>query len=209
MKILVMRLDAPLQSWGTRSHWTKRETGREPTKSGIAGLLAAAMGLPRSEIPTIATKFKMGVRIDREGSLLADYKVGGSLNTKWEFKNMNPDYAWYIQDAVFTVFIDAGEQTDKIVTSLRKPVWIIYLGRKNCPLTAPPLVDIIEEDSLHKAILTYGAPEPGRRYVLDDPNGSSTRNDMPTGGKENAPRSVRVGITSTTLERISIMGATI
>ena len=40
--ILLLRLEAPLQSWGTRSRWDVRDTATEPTKSGIIGLLGCA-----------------------------------------------------------------------------------------------------------------------------------------------------------------------
>ena len=45
MAVLLLRLSAPLQAWGTEnSKFEIRKTGREPSKSGIVGLLAAALG---------------------------------------------------------------------------------------------------------------------------------------------------------------------
>ena len=41
---LCLRLRAPLQSWGTWSKYDRRDTGREPSLSGVIGLLAAALG---------------------------------------------------------------------------------------------------------------------------------------------------------------------
>ncbi len=40
-------LDGPLQSWGTASRFQRRGTNHHPSKSGIAGLLAAALGVPK------------------------------------------------------------------------------------------------------------------------------------------------------------------
>ncbi len=40
-------LDGPLQSWGTASRFQRRGTNHHPSKSGVAGLIAAAMGLPK------------------------------------------------------------------------------------------------------------------------------------------------------------------
>ena len=34
MSTLLMRLAGPMQSWGTQSRFTVRDTGREPSKSG-------------------------------------------------------------------------------------------------------------------------------------------------------------------------------
>jgi CRISPR system Cascade subunit CasD len=40
-------LDGPLQSWGTASRFQRRGTNHHPSKSGVAGLLAAALGLTK------------------------------------------------------------------------------------------------------------------------------------------------------------------
>ena len=49
MATLLLRLAAPLQAWGADSKFETRKTGREPTKSGVIGLLAAALGLRRDD----------------------------------------------------------------------------------------------------------------------------------------------------------------
>ena len=49
MPTLLLRSVAPLQAWDTQSNFSTRTTGREPTKSGIIGLICAALGIPRSE----------------------------------------------------------------------------------------------------------------------------------------------------------------
>ena len=49
MATLLLRLAAPLQAWGADSKFETRKTNREPTKSGVIGLLAAALGLRRDE----------------------------------------------------------------------------------------------------------------------------------------------------------------
>ena len=49
MSVLLMRLAGPMQSWGTRSRFSNRDTGLEPSRSGVIGLLCAALGRPREE----------------------------------------------------------------------------------------------------------------------------------------------------------------
>ncbi|KAB2888804.1 MAG: type I-E CRISPR-associated protein Cas5/CasD [Desulfobulbaceae bacterium] len=44
---LALRLEGPLQSWGFDSQYNHRNTGLMPTKSAIAGMCCAALGLPR------------------------------------------------------------------------------------------------------------------------------------------------------------------
>ena len=43
MSTLLLRLAGPMQSWGTDSKFDERRTGREPSKSGVIGLVAAAL----------------------------------------------------------------------------------------------------------------------------------------------------------------------
>ena len=51
MHTLLLRLEGPLQSWGTSSRFPQRDTGFEPSKSGVIGLLCAALGKPRARSP--------------------------------------------------------------------------------------------------------------------------------------------------------------
>lgn len=82
MSTLLMRFEAPMQSWGTQSRYTTRDTGLEPTKSGVVGLLCAALGRPRTADPSDLAALRMGVRVDRPGSMRSDYHtVGGSAAT--------------------------------------------------------------------------------------------------------------------------------
>jgi CRISPR system Cascade subunit CasD len=61
---LALLLDGPLQSWGFASRFQRRTTGLHPTKSGVIGLICAAMGLAkgsaeeRAMLPDLA-KLKM------------------------------------------------------------------------------------------------------------------------------------------------------
>ena len=41
MSVLLLRLSGPMQSWGVQSRFTVRDTGLEPSKSGVVGLIAA------------------------------------------------------------------------------------------------------------------------------------------------------------------------
>jgi len=44
---LALLLDGPLQSWGLASRFQRRSTGLYPTKSGVIGIICAAMGLAK------------------------------------------------------------------------------------------------------------------------------------------------------------------
>ncbi|MEW1722314.1 type I-E CRISPR-associated protein Cas5/CasD [Streptomyces sp. NPDC093109] len=76
--VLLIRLAGPLQSWGVASRFAHRDTHSRPTKSGVIGLCAAALGLDRDEPLGELAMALFGVRADRPGTPLRDYHtVGG------------------------------------------------------------------------------------------------------------------------------------
>jgi len=79
MATLLFRLQGPLQSWGISSHFTERDTAREPSKSGVIGLVCAAMGRPRDADLGDLVALRMGVRVDREGILRKDFQVAQDI----------------------------------------------------------------------------------------------------------------------------------
>lgn len=72
MTSLVLRLAGPLQSWGV-TPYKERTTTDLPTWSGVLGLLACAMGMPRDEHPNWFAGLNVFVRTDRPGSPYRDY----------------------------------------------------------------------------------------------------------------------------------------
>jgi len=74
---LLLRLTGPMQSWGLQSRFTVRDTAREPTKSGVIGLVCAALGRQREAPVDDLGQLQMGVRVDREGTLARDYQTAG------------------------------------------------------------------------------------------------------------------------------------
>ncbi|MFJ9692203.1 type I-E CRISPR-associated protein Cas5/CasD [Kitasatospora sp. NPDC101183] len=75
--VLLVRLAAPLQSWGTNSHFERRDTRLRPTKAGCVGLVAAALGLDRADDIGHLAALRFGVRADRPGTPVHDYQVVG------------------------------------------------------------------------------------------------------------------------------------
>ncbi|MFJ3659200.1 type I-E CRISPR-associated protein Cas5/CasD [Streptomyces sp. NPDC090119] len=76
--VLLLRLAGPLQSWGLTGRFAQRDTHSRPTKSGVIGLCAAALGLDREEPLGELAEVVFGVRADRPGTPMRDYHtVGG------------------------------------------------------------------------------------------------------------------------------------
>lgn len=76
--VLLVRLAAPLQSWGVLSRFSRRDTRSRPTKSGVVGLCAAALGLDRTDDLGELAKIRFGVRADHPGTPVRDYHVVGA-----------------------------------------------------------------------------------------------------------------------------------
>ncbi|MCB5229101.1 MAG: type I-E CRISPR-associated protein Cas5/CasD [Candidatus Cloacimonetes bacterium] len=80
---LFLRLEGALQAWGNNeSKFVIRRTADAPTKSGVFGLLCAALGVTRLDaekdwLPQLQ-KMRMGVRIDRPGIRWWDYHTVGA-----------------------------------------------------------------------------------------------------------------------------------
>ncbi|MDT0453660.1 type I-E CRISPR-associated protein Cas5/CasD [Streptomyces hesseae] len=75
--VLLVRLAAPLQSWGRGSHFDRRNTQLHPTKSGCIGLIAAALGLDHTDEIGHLAALRFGVRADRPGAPVHDYQIVG------------------------------------------------------------------------------------------------------------------------------------
>ena len=160
---LILRLEGPLQSWGSRSRFRDRDTGLEPTKSGIVGLISCALGRDRSQSPTDLAGLKMHVRVDAPGKLLVDFHTagGGVFRNRRDYfaptssgsKGKNPVITekHYLQDASFTVALEGdANQLESIADALQDPVWPLFLGRKSCPPGMPVFVEFSSTDARQK-----------------------------------------------------------
>lgn len=135
MGVLLLRLSGPLQSWGDSSRFVRRTTRREPTKSGIVGLLACALGRGREEALDDVAALEFGVRIDQPGQVIRDFQTERSLDGK---AVMPLSHRYYLSDAKFLAALGGdGELLAVIDAALGKPRWPLYLGRRSCPPDMP------------------------------------------------------------------------
>ena len=75
MTALLLRLAAPMQSWGTTSRFNRRSTDRAPSKSGIIGLLAAAQGRRRTDPLEELLGLRLAVRTEQAGTVERDFQT--------------------------------------------------------------------------------------------------------------------------------------
>lgn len=131
MTALLLRLAAPLQSWGTSSRFVRRNTDRAPSKSGVLGLLAAAQGRRRTDPLEDLLTLHFGVRVDQPGRLERDFHTA---RTRDGSASMPLSYRFYLSDAVFLAAVEGpSELLGGLEEGLKRPTFPLYLGRRSCP----------------------------------------------------------------------------
>lgn len=191
MATLLLRLAGPMQSWGTTSRFDERDTQLEPSKSGVLGLVCAALGRDRAESVDDLAALRMGVRVEREGVPLRDYQtatgvvIASSGKHDMERTVVSPRY--YLADAVFLVGLEGdSDLLANIQQALANPAWPLALGRKSCVPSLPVhLPDGLSEQPLPAVLATWSclvtgeAPQSPRRVLMEHPSEGSVRLDQP------------------------------
>jgi CRISPR system Cascade subunit CasD len=193
---LALRLEGPMQSWGTSSRFNRRSTDLLPSRSAVMGLLCAALGLPRGSgeegewlarcaalrmktvaVPRLRRDRELAVRrLEDYHTVLNTPKAGGGS------KDCHITRRQYLLDAAFCVFLSGGRPVlEQAAAALRDPVWGVYLGRKCCIPSAPVLAGLFDTEEeaarrclprpLDELVWTEDAPcfESGEDSVPDMP----------------------------------------
>ncbi|MFJ4585647.1 type I-E CRISPR-associated protein Cas5/CasD [Streptomyces echinatus] len=148
MSVLTLQLAGPLQSWGASARFARRGTENAPTKSGVVGLLAAALGLDRTADQQLAelAALRFGVRIDQAGTRIRDFQTAHHLDTD---EAMPLSERFYLADAVFVAAVEGdGTLIDRIAAALNTPAYLPYLGRRSCP-PGRPLTPTVHHGHAH------------------------------------------------------------
>lgn len=166
-RFLVLRLEAPLMSFGSAAVDQINPTDPLPGRSMLTGLIANALGWDHAEherLGRLQARLRFGARADRPGNELLDYhtvdlgqdfmladRVGwttwgrrderkGGLDTK---TGTHIRYRYYRAEAVVTVVLrldplDDDPSLDAVADALAEPARPLFLGRKTC-LPASPI----------------------------------------------------------------------
>ncbi|WP_265433808.1 type I-E CRISPR-associated protein Cas5/CasD [Aeromonas salmonicida] len=159
---LLLWLEGPLQSWGHDSRFGRRETLHFPTKSGVLGIVCAAMGAggPQTsllarfadldmQVHSFARRHKNGELAPREPLLRDFHMVGSGYDDKDPWQSLlipktsegkKPNgagtkmtYRYYLQDQAFAVLIQVpADLLTEVAQALQNPIWDLSLGRKTC-----------------------------------------------------------------------------
>ncbi len=197
-----MRLEGPLQSWATQSKLSVRDTDREPSKSGVLGLVGAALGMERDDDAMLAelAACALAVRVDRPGTLLRDFHTAGGSRFRgrehfvYGVSYCVPTDRYYLQGASFVAALTAHDAlADRIAGALASPRWPLYLGRRACPPSEPVLMDVVAagapEAARAPSVASGAAPGPLRLLVESAPElGGEPRYDVPFSFRAGAKR---------------------
>ena len=160
---LLFVLCAPMGAFGSYAGHERRGTDLVPSRSAILGLLGAALGVERADAHGQAALRRYGVaaRPLTKNSALRDYHtvqtvpakirspgsrraaidaIGREINTTITVRDYRADVAV----AVAVWGRDERWSLAQVAAALRRPAFVLYLGRKSCPLAAPVNPCIVE-----------------------------------------------------------------
>lgn len=200
--VLLLRFAAPMQSWGMSSRFSIRDTAKEPSKSGVVGLLCAALGISRDEANeqneqfVEITKLKMGVRVLREGVPESDFHTAQKVaiadseikvTKKIKTKNTELSKRHYLADADFLVGLESKDLSllENLQNALKNPKWQLFLGRKAF-VPSEPIYFADNEKGLQsgdcETVLSefeIESKSKEQRLIIEDENGTEVRQDVP------------------------------
>lgn len=231
---LLLCLSGPLQSWGTRSLWNHRDSGRVPTLSAVAGMLAAAQGHPRGIPPGWADGMALAVRADRPGRLIADYHTanagyprrpaGGRArkSSGGTHKDTVVTTRDYLADASFAAIVTHPDPdiVSAWARAMAAPMWPPYLGRRSCPPALPPVWGTTSGDPetlLRDRLPLLADPPLDRRdlhvvYNASSSDPASWTDDRPIStdprGRRYAPRGIAEDVWTIPADRCAGVGPT-
>jgi CRISPR system Cascade subunit CasD len=179
MEILLLRLDAPLMSFGAPIVDNHGVIQAYPAQSMITGMIANALGYDHSEfdrLQRLQERIRYASRADKPGerirdfqtvSLGADYmsdKLAWTTDHELEerkggkaSKGTHIRYRHYWADAIHTVALtlepdDEAPRLSDVSSALEAPERPLFIGRKACPPAGRLVLEVIEAPDLRGAL---------------------------------------------------------
>lgn len=184
-ELVVFRLYGPMAAWGDVAVGEERPSFSYPTKSGLFGMLAAALGIRRDEDDRhrdLAASYALAMLVNSPGAVLRDFHTvqvpPASVTRKQTWIRTRRDeiaiprddlgtiVSWreYVCDGLVTVFLwptgrGSGEFSPaRIVEALARPAFVLSLGRKSCPLALPTGARAVEAETIREAYALAAFP---------------------------------------------------
>lgn len=176
MKVLLLRLEAPLMAFGGVAIDNIGGTDQLPSASLLTGLLGNALGYKRSEgsrLQALQARLRYVVRADRPGQIMQDFQTAqlAKDDKAWTtrgvptgrdggaktYESPHIRYRQYHADASVMVAIHLEPENDpptpsECAEALNTPARPLFIGRKPCLPSEPLLLGLVEADSLIEAL---------------------------------------------------------
>lgn len=177
LDVLILRLDAPLMSFGAPIVDQQGKIQAFPAQSLISGLVANALGYDRSEHQRLAQlqrRLRYAVREDRTGQKITDYQTvdlttphmssyvwtkSGRKKRRSKIKNKPREilHRDYWADTIHTVAltldtVDEEPTLDDVEHAVQYPARPLFIGRKTCLPATPLFVKRMQVNRLRDAL---------------------------------------------------------
>ena len=184
---LVFTLAATMAAMGDLAGHERRGTLLWPGRSAVLGLMGAAMGLRRGGDFAALDGLSLGVAVFDQGEGLRGYHtvetvptaVARRPNARPQALRVDPlrnnttiTLRDYRVGVLYGVAVWGGP-LDAVCAALNAPTFTLYLGRKSCPLSAPPGARVVGAEGPEAALAQVILPPwcRGRvatRFITDD-----------------------------------------
>lgn len=191
MWYLVFRLEGGMASWGDIAPGETRPTSSVPSRSALLGLMGAALGVRRTDYGqrrSLSQAIGFAVRLDRPGSFVSDYHTTQVPPARSRQADPRSRREALSRDALNTILsrrdyhctvgysvVVWGEESrlSALREALLRPHFVLYLGRKSCPLSAPVRPELVSTQTVVDALQRYdaavGTASPGARLYWESP----------------------------------------
>ena len=192
MKYLILRLDAPLISFGAPAIDRHGVIQPYPALSMLTGLIGNALGYDHTDshkLERMQDRLRYAVREDRIGRQIKDYQTvdlsqsfmrdGAAWTTRGYIEKRkggtastgtHERYRYYWADGVYTVAMtmvpfDEVPTLDDLEQKLQYPERPLFIGRKTCLPSSPLLVETQEREDIMEAIQSAGYSRRADRHA--------------------------------------------
>jgi CRISPR system Cascade subunit CasD len=174
MRAIVLRLEAPLMSFGAVSVDALGRTAPFPGRSMITGLFGSAIGVDYCDtaiLNRIQDAIRVSAREDRRGTVIEDYQTvdlskphmrqgwttGNRVEGRWgaSFEATHIRVREMISGGALTVAVTLEDECltlEAVAAALQRPAHPLFIGRKHAIPSAPIFVGICEGRSLSEIL---------------------------------------------------------
>ncbi|MPQ95448.1 type I-E CRISPR-associated protein Cas5/CasD [Thioclava sp. JE_KL1] len=171
---LIFGLSASLAAMGELAGHERRGSLQWPARSALLGLMGAALGIRRDGDFKALDALNLAVAVFDEGAPLRDYHTVETVpSAAAKHPNSRPEALRaargrtnttitlrdYRAGPLFGVAVWGETSTlEAVARALGAPAYTLYLGRKSCPLSAPPGAKVVQAETPEAALADLALP---------------------------------------------------